>query len=174
MKTLLLVRHAKSDWSDPALDDHDRPLAPRGIRATGLIGSALAPRTAPGVIMSSTANRAFDTANRIAAYWNPAPPVVESRELYLASPGQMLAVLGTFGGAHETVMLVAHEPGIRHLALVLDGSTDPPFTVRYPTGAVAVLRFEADRWSALEPGSGVRVDWILPRALERAASRPDA
>lgn len=174
MKTLLLVRHAKSDWSDPALDDHDRPLAPRGIRATGLVGSALAPGAAPGVIISSTATRALDTANRIAAYWNPPPPVVERRELYLAAPGQMISALGTLGGAHETVMLVAHEPGIRHLALVLDGSADPPFAARYPTGAVTVLRFETDRWSALEPGSGVRVDWILPRALERAASRPGA
>ncbi len=174
MKTLLLVRHAKSDWSDPALDDHDRPLAPRGIRATGLVGSALASRAAPGVVISSTATRALDTANRIAACWTPSPPVVERRELYLAAPGQMSAVLGTFGHAHETVMLVAHEPGIRHLALVLDGSADPPYAARYPTGAVAVLRFETDRWSAIKPGSGVRVDWILPRVLERAASRPDA
>ncbi len=173
MKTLLLVRHAKSDWSDPALDDHDRPLAPRGIRASGLVGNALASRAAPGVVISSTAIRARDTANRIAAYWVPSPPVVERRELYLAAPGQMISALGAFGGAHETVMLVAHEPGIRHLALALDGSADPPFAARYPTGAVTVLRFEADRWSALEPGSGVRVDWILPRALERAASRPD-
>ena len=174
MKTLLLVRHAKSDWSNPALDDHDRPLAPRGIRATGLVGSALAPGAAPGIIISSTATRALDTANRIAAYWTPPPPVVESGELYLGAPGQMFAVLGAAGGGHETVMLVAHEPGIRHLALVLDGSSDPPFAFRYPTGAVAVLQFETDRWSALEPGSGVRINWILPRVLERAASRPDA
>ena len=168
MKTLFLVRHAKSDWSDPELDDHDRPLAPRGIRAAGLVGAALLPGGAPDLVISSTATRALDTARRIAALWTPPPPVAARRELYLAGPDRMLATLCALGQAHDIVMLVAHEPGIRHLAVALDASAAPPFAARYPTGAVAVFRFQADRWPAIGAGSGTRVDWILPRDLERA------
>ena len=167
MKSLCLIRHAKSDWSDHEMCDHDRPLAPRGVRATGLIGARLRDTgIVPDLIVSSTALRACETARGIARTWTPAPPVRTRRDIYLAEPATLLAVLRTIDDGVGTVALVGHEPGIRLFGLALSGARPAPFAHKYPTGAVAVFSIAADRWREVGRGSGRLVAYILPRALE--------
>ena len=165
MKTLVLVRHAKSDWGDPALPDHDRPLNDRGRRDAPRMGALLAERgTRPEVILSSTATRARKTAEAFAAALDLGEgALVLDRRLYGSSPATMLAVLAELderderlGEAVEVAVLVAHDPGIAEFAEQLsDGRID-----RMPTCAIAEFAFEVDSWSELRGArpSSVRFD----------------
>ncbi len=152
MIRLALVRHAKSDWGDAMLDDHDRPLNDRG--------SGDAPRMArwfadtafrPDVILSSTALRARTTAAAFGAATGVSVRVQE--RLYGAPAGLLLTAAAESGS--EAVMVVAHDPGLSVLAQRLsDGGI-----AHMPTCAVATVTWEADDWdvaTALDP-----VDWTF-------------
>jgi len=118
VRRITLLRHAKSDWGNPALDDFDRPLNPRGERNLGLIGKRLKNSgVRPSLILSSDAVRAITTARAIAQeigypkeFIQPAP------ELYLASPATILEVLVREGSEYNDVMIVGHNPGLTELA----------------------------------------------------------
>ena len=164
MIRLALVRHAKSDWGDPALPDHDRPLNDRGRRDAPRMGALLAERgTRPEVILSSTATRARKTAEAFAAALDLGEgALVLDRRLYGSSPATMLAVLAELdereepGDVVEVAVLVAHDPGIAEFAEQLsDGRID-----RMPTCAIAEFAFEVDSWSELRGAgpSSVRFD----------------
>ncbi|MFT4279727.1 SixA phosphatase family protein [Microbacterium sp.] len=147
MTTLVLVRHAKSDWGEPGLDDHERPLNDRGRRDAPVVAARLA-KTGfrPGVLLSSTALRARTTA---AAFADALGVAVEERDdLYGASARTLLATATTSG--HESVLIVAHDPGMTVLAESLSRGG----IGHMPTCAVATFRWRADDWdvaSALDP-----------------------
>jgi phosphohistidine phosphatase len=167
MKALYLLRHAKSSWSDPLLDDFDRPLNERGRRATGLIAQYMASHgIAPDLVLCSTAQRARETAQRIFA--GDAPVVFED-VLYLASADQLLARLRAVTDDVGAVMLVGHNPGIENLAVALMGDGDAAaggsMMTKFSTGALACFSVAADRWRDLAP-DGARLDtFIRPRDL---------
>ena len=163
--TLILIRHAKSDWGDPGLPDHDRPLNPRGRRAAPRIGAWLAGRDlVPDCVLCSTALRTRETWAGIAPLLPDSPPPVLSRALYHSGPSEMLTVLR--GATGRTAALIAHNPGTSSLARSL--CAEPPVHesfARYPTGATLVLAFAAEDWAAVGPGQGQVRAFAVPREL---------
>jgi phosphohistidine phosphatase len=163
--TLILTRHAKSDWGTPALPDYDRPLNDRGRRSAPVLGRWLAERGwRPEEVMLSGARRTVETWEGMAPVFDPAPPVRVERRLYDAPAERMLAVLGT--ARAETVLLIGHNPGIGEFAqrLAIAPPSDPRFE-DYPTGATTVFRFFRERWADIGWGEGEVVDFVTPRQL---------
>ncbi len=176
MKELLLLRHAKSNWDDPSLTDHERPLAPRGRRAAPAMAQRMMSEgIVPDLVLCSTARRTRETWALADGHFDAARirPVVEYHEdLYLSSPRTMMHRARQSGGIAERVLIVAHNPGTHELACMLAGSGDDLLHDRmarkFPTGSLARLRLPIDRWEALAPGIGELVDFIRPKDLDRA------
>ena len=150
MKTLLVLRHAKSSWNDTSLDDHERPLNKRGRRDGPRMGElVLEHRLTPDVIMSSDAVRARLTAEAVAEAARYAGEILLDRRLYLASPSGILAVLRTVREASAgTVMIVGHNPGLEELVAQLTGEQQD-----LPTAALAQIGLPIDRWPDLKVSS---------------------
>lgn len=148
MKTLLLARHAKSDWAFPHLSDHDRPLNARGRRDAPAMARRL---TDGGVgvdhIVSSTATRARSTADEYAAAFGIM--VVEEAQLYAASARSILAIAAALPEQSSVAMLVGHNPGMSDAVAELTGEF-----VQLPTCAVAECAVDVGSWSELIEGSG--------------------
>lgn len=139
MIQLILARHAKSDWADEGLDDHDRPLNNRGRRdAPAMARSVLRRGVRPEVLLSSTAVRARSTADAFAEEFEV--EVTERPELYLAESDALLDAART-SGARE-VMVVAHDPGMSDLVSRLADRD-----VRMVTSAVAIFTWHEGDWS---------------------------
>ncbi len=162
MKTLLLLRHAKSSWDDASLPDHDRPLSKRGLRDAPRMGQLLtAERLVPDLILSSTAVRALHTAALVAQACRYNRELRTLPELYLAEPAGYLAVVREFDESHERVMLVGHNPGMEELVVSLTGRAE-----RMPTAALAHVRFAIDRWPEVGvDGPGELVQLWCPKEL---------
>lgn len=166
MKTLILARHAKSDWQHAGLADHDRPLNRRGQHDAPRMGAHLAAHyPAPQRILSSTALRAASTAAILAdALGIEAGAIEHLRRLYLADARTLLGVARALPDHLDTVMLVAHNPGMTDLVnLLSDAGLD-----NLPTCGVARIGFEVADWSALTPGDGRLLSLDLPKGLPAA------
>jgi phosphohistidine phosphatase len=160
-KRLFLLRHAKSSWDDPALADHDRPLAPRGRKAGKLIGMHLRDnRIELSLVLCSSARRARETLELA----RPAGDVLIERELYGASAQQLLERLRKVPDEHEAVMLIGHNPAIEDLAVSLAGPGAQLIGDKFPTGALATLSFNG-RWSELAPAAVELESLVRPREL---------
>ncbi|SEL39652.1 phosphohistidine phosphatase [Roseovarius azorensis] len=162
MKTLILMRHAKSDWGDSRLSDHARPLNGRGKRSATALGDWLrAQNLLPDQILCSSATRAQETCARLKL-----PKMHQLLDsLYMAEPDAMLTVLRRATG--DTVLMIGHNPGIAEFAHHL--VTIPPDHVRfddYPTGATLIARFDIADWSDLRPGTGMPLFFVIPRELD--------
>ncbi|WP_135506600.1 SixA phosphatase family protein [Roseovarius aestuariivivens] len=161
MKTLILMRHGKSSWGDPALDDHDRPLNDRGVASVEALGNWLRERGhLPDRALVSTARRTHETFRGLGL------DCAEDaqRALYLAEPDTMLETLRKAEG--DTVLMIGHNPGIGWLAQdLVTAAPDHPRFEDYPTGATLVVRFDVGNWSEVRPGRGEAVDFIVPRDL---------
>jgi phosphohistidine phosphatase len=161
VRTLWLLRHAKSSWDDPGLPDHDRPLARRGQKAAKRIrGFAADTGVAPELVLCSTATRARETLDRVLPGLGSPEVRVESG-IYLASAGALLELLRRAGEDAESVMLVGHDPGLHDLACVLA----PPGPETLPTGALAEIALDVDAWDEACEGCGSLVRLTLPREL---------
>jgi phosphohistidine phosphatase len=165
-RSLFVLRHAKSSWDDPALADHERPLAPRGRRAGKRIAEYLS-RThiEPELVLCSTATRARQTLELV----RPAlgsPAVLLEDELYGASAGELLVRLGRIPFDVESVLLVGHNPGLEELVLMLAGEGDELDQVeaKFPTAALATLTFGSP-WSGLARGGATLAGYVVPREL---------
>lgn len=160
MKKLLLIRHAKSDWSHRGLDDHDRPLNERGKKDAPDMARRLVDKDLePDLLLTSTARRAFRTALRFAEVFGfERDRILEDGRLYLAEPEHMLEVLRGLPERHACVAVFGHNPGISELVEVLAGATLGDM----PTCAVATLEFEG-AFTALAPGTCELVDYDFPK-----------
>ncbi|WP_336627924.1 MULTISPECIES: SixA phosphatase family protein [unclassified Microbacterium] len=148
MKTLLLARHAKSDWDEAGLRDHDRPLNARGLRdAPAMARRLIDEGVAAQRIVSSTAVRARRTADEYAAAFGIAPE--EDPDLYAASARTILRVAAALPDEVEVAMLVGHNPGMADAVAELTGSF-----VEFPTCAAAECSVDVGSWSELIEGSG--------------------
>ena len=166
-KTLFLLRHAKSSWEDPNLADHDRPLAPRGRRASKLIAAYLrAHEITPGLVLCSSSARTRETLERISTGFGGRVEVEIEEGLYTASAGDLLARLRKLSGDVESPMLIGHAPAIPELARYLVGGGDDLERLRgkFPTAALATLSFRGS-WTELAPGAAQLVDFVKPREL---------
>lgn len=170
MKTLLLVRHAKSSWDDWSLADHDRPLAPRGRNAAPLVADHMADEgLIPAVVLCSTAVRTRQTWDLMSPTLGETAEVDYLPSLYGAGPGTMMEAVMAHADDRSPVLLVAHNPGTEDLARALCGSGPDDSLARmqtkYPTAALAVIDFDVPSWSDVTAGSGVLRSFVRPKDL---------
>ena len=168
MAELLLLRHAKSDWKDRRLDDFDRPLAPRGRRAAPLMGRYLAAEgLEPDFVLCSTAQRAVETLDLVLTALASKPEISYLKTLYLAPPSRLLAVLRRQSPDRSRILLIAHNPGLHHLALGLAGEGRAPAVAslagKFPTAAL--VRFRVSDWTRLGEVPATLLDFVRPRDL---------
>lgn len=149
MRTLLLVRHAKSSWDDPSLADRERPLSRKGLRAARTLGRHLAgrglakPEKRPELVLSSPAVRALKTARLVARRLRLRRRDIDVREtLYATTARRLLQALHSLDPDLRRVMLVGHDPEISSLARRFNRSI-----AHMPTGAAACFTFDAASWS---------------------------
>jgi phosphohistidine phosphatase len=167
VKTLLLLRHAKSSWDDESLADHERPLAPRGERDAGLVAKHLEETlsSGPQLVLCSTAVRTRQTLALVTPGLGD-PRVEFTQAIYGASAGGLMALLRSVPDDVESVLVIGHNPGLHDLALELasTGARLPRLATKFPTCAVATLAL-AGPWSALEDGDGELTAFVIPKQL---------
>jgi len=146
MKTLLILRHAKSKWDEPDVADHDRTLSQRGKREAPRMGERLrAEQLVPDLIISSTAKRARKTAKLVAEASGYEGEIRMEADLYLADPEAYLEVLREAPDACQSVMVVGHNPGLEELVEALTGEAEA-----LPTAALAQIALHISRWQDLD------------------------
>lgn len=171
MLTLLLLRHAKSSWDDPALADYDRPLAKRGKKAAPRMGAEIAALgLRPDLILCSTAVRARETlALVLPELGATSPEVVYDDAIYMATPSALLTLLRGVDDGPRSVMVVGHNPGLEELAelLVGDGEEEAHelLAEKFPTCALAVLKFDTPGWDGVAPGTAKLSQFLTPARL---------
>lgn len=163
MKTVLLLRHGKSDWDADYGRDHERPLATRGTKDAKRMGRFLAAAgPLPDLCVTSTAVRARTTLALAHEAGGWSAPVVETDVLYGCSPHDVLRVITATDDGIDTLLLAGHEPTWSETVEDLMGGG----TVRMPTAALACLDFNADAWQRVGWGRGVLRWLVIPRALK--------
>ncbi len=170
MLTLSLLRHAKSSWDDPGLQDFDRPLNDRGREAAPRMGRFMAKNgVLPELILCSSSVRTRQTLDLVLAHLSPAPTVAYEDAIYLAAASVLLQHVRKGAGKAKHVMVVAHDPGMHQLALELAGSGDPELldalATKFPTAGLAVIDFDAQAWSRVRPGAGQLRIFMTPKRL---------
>jgi phosphohistidine phosphatase len=163
MKTLLVMRHAKSDWGAAFGDDHERPLSRRGVKAARRMGRFLADAgAAPQLVISSTAVRALTTAELAAEAGDWGCPIITTRDLYASDAESVLERVGETEAGVERLLITGHEPTWSMLVTWLIGGG----RVRMPTAAVACLDLPHGEWVDLAPGT-CELRWLMtPRMLK--------
>jgi phosphohistidine phosphatase len=167
LRRLHLLRHAKSSRDDHALRDRDRPLAPRGRRATTRIARwARKHDVRPQLVVSSSAVRAQETLQGVLPGLGE-PEVWTEVALYAASAETLLQRARALPDEVEEAMLVGHNPGLGNLLLLLaaPGKLRERAEAKVPTGALATLEADIASWSELEPGGARLVAFVVPREL---------
>lgn len=167
---ILLLRHAKSDWGAPGQSDHERSLNRRGARAALALADHIARHVPhPDLILCSTAARTRQTLAPLLRSLAPPPPVSFEKGLYLASEEILLARLRALQDNVTLPLLIGHNDGIWLLAHALAGTGEVDalarLAIKYPTGALAVLRTPATHWRSLGRGQCELVSFVAPREI---------
>ena len=161
MKTLLLMRHAKSSWADPGQDDHDRPLNKRGLRDAPHMGELLLEKSlVPASINCSTAVRAFETARLVAESCRSSAPLRATAELYHADIAAWQSVIRQLPAGSDRALCVGHNPGIEMLVSMLTEESH-----HMATGALAELELPLDKWAEFDPSKPLQ-HWTLWKPKE--------
>jgi phosphohistidine phosphatase len=166
VKTLYIVRHAKSSWSDPLVDDFDRPLNERGKRDAPTMGKRLKERGIfPSLMLTSPAKRARSTARRIAEQLKyKKADIREDRKLYHAEEDVILDVICKLKDKHNVIMLFGHNPGLTNFVNSLQ---DKEFDIdNIPTCGVVAFQLKIESWRDLSWGKGTMVFFDYPKRLE--------
>lgn len=176
MKTLTLLRHAKSGWDDPVERDFDRPLNAKGRRAAALVGRHM---RSLGLgfdhVVASPALRVMETLDEVSSGYGQRIAPVWDKRVYLASAEMLLDVIHDLPTDAARVLLVGHNPGLEDLALslvpggeALRGAVEE----KYPTATLAELSIAVDDWRAVQPGTATLTRFVRPRDLD-ATLGPD-
>lgn len=174
MKTLGLVRHAKSDWQDPRARDFDRPLNERGRKGAALIGKHIQSHTVRwDRMIASPAIRCAETVEIACQATDQPVTALWDRRIYLASSATLLDLLREQQGDPASILMVGHNPGLEDLIfdLVPDDGSSPlrdVVEVKFPTAAFAVLELPIDKWADITERSARLVHLIRPRDLDPA------
>ena len=170
MRELLVLRHAKSSWEEIDLDDHDRPLSPRGVKAARRMGALIAEhRWLPDRILCSTAKRTCETLALAREAWPEAPeiPVSELAGLYLAPPSRLLEIVRRQPDETGRVLLIGHNPGLQTFVTRLVGQGDArqraAIEAKLPTAALVRITAAIDAWRDLAWGDGRLADYRTPK-----------
>jgi phosphohistidine phosphatase len=169
MKTLTLLRHAKSAWDDPVARDFDRPLNRRGRRAAQTIGREM---RALGLVfdrvVASPAVRVIETLHDVAeGYGRLFEPQFDKR-IYLASTDTLLDVVHSVEDEAGRLLLVGHNPGLERLALLLTRGEGlrSEIAIKYPTATLAEIHLPVESWAHVREGAGTLARFIRPRDLD--------
>ena len=170
-RTLLLLRHAKSSWNDPAVADHDRPLAPRGDRAARLVAEHLRSEGVhPALVLCSSARRTRDTLELIRPALAADADVRIEPDLYGADPDEILDLVRTVDESVPSVLVIGHNPGLEDLAFHLAGDGDEAaldeLRTKFPTAALARFDLGPSTWADLGAGAAYLTSLVVPRDLE--------
>ena len=162
MKTIFLLRHAKSSWKDQSLPDFERPLNRRGRRAAETIGSYLrAKEIVPDLVLSSTAIRARETLEIVVKTAKWRAEVRYDERIYEAGAIRLLEIVSQIENDRETVLVVGHNPGMEEFLQLLSGKIE-----QIPTGGLAKLVLKTSKWvTVLDKKASL--EWLIrPRELE--------
>lgn len=173
MRSLTLLRHAKSSWDDDSLDDFHRPLNDRGRRSAAAMGRHLKARGAKfGLILASPAQRVVETLDGLAEGGWKAKSVKFDPAIYHASTNDLLELVRSTPNDIQRLMLVGHNPVLGLLALQLTeedvGGLRASVSQKYPTGALAEIELDVERWDEVGPQCGRLTDFTVPRSLPEA------
>lgn len=162
MKTLLLLRHAKSSWNDPGIADFDRPLNERGLRAAPLVGRFMRERKLrPDLVICSPAARARETASLVIKAAGLDAPLRFDERIYDATPARLFEIVSQIEDAASEALLIGHNPGFEQLLERLTGEAR-----RMATATLAFITLDIEKWNKLRDGCG-RLEWIVkPKELE--------
>jgi phosphohistidine phosphatase len=177
MKTLTLLRHAKSGWDDAVPRDLDRPLNPKGRRAAHAMGREI---KAMGIdfdrVLASPAVRVRETIDEVERGLGRALAPECDRRLYLASAATLLDVVHEQDDAAETLLLIGHNPGLEELVLALvpevPGGLRDAVEEKYPTATLAEMTFAVDGWREVARGGATLTRFVRPRDID-ATLGPD-
>jgi phosphohistidine phosphatase len=166
----MLLRHAKSDWSKPGERDHDRTLAARGRADAPRVGAYMASHgLVPDLVVCSTARRARETYDLVAAAFAKPPKLVHDPRVYDNNPDVLSEVIRKTGRDVHVLLLVGHNPSFQSFAdaMTASGHGDARQRLRekFPTAALAVIDFPVDAWDDLRRHSGRLDRLITPRLL---------
>ena len=169
MRTLYVLRHAKSDWGDASLRDFDRPLNGRGRKSAKAMGRELRERgLTPDLVLLSPSARTTETLARVEEGFGASFEKVEESSIYLAENEALVALIRNAPAKSERLMIVGHNPGMHELVLLL--ANEPrdlreEAAAKFPTGAMAEISFDVGDWSDVTPGSGFIRSFLKPREL---------
>lgn len=165
MRTLYLLRHAKSSWDEQLIADHDRPLAPRGRKdARAMCEHLRTLETPPELVLCSSSVRTRQTFELLATALPDAEVEIEDG-IYAASASALLTRLREVGDGVSATMVIGHNPGMEELAMRLAGDgARLQAAGKFPTCALATLQFEG-AWSALDDGVAEPADFVTGRQL---------
>jgi len=171
MKRLAILRHAKSSWDDPALDDFNRPLNKRGWNAARRMGGELSDRGLSfDQVLASTAVRVRETIEGVSEKFDLGASTEFDRGIYLASEATLFSRVRALAESTMAPLIVGHNPGLERLLIGLTHNDSRGFRARvaegYPTAAFAIVELPTDEWAQAEPGSGQLVELIFPRDLD--------
>ena len=161
MKTLVLIRHAKSSWDNPTLADFDRPLNKRGICDAPRMGKRLNEKEiVPDLLLTSPAKRAITTCHYFAdAIHCPATSIKSIPKLYHASEETLLEILRTLNNKSDVIFMVGHNPGLTDFLNKITNS----FIQNIPTCGIAGISFTASKWNEITWGSGELIFFDFPK-----------
>jgi len=171
VKRLAVLRHAKSSWDVPGLDDFDRPLNDRGWKSARRMGRELKARGLRfDYVLASSAVRVRETLEGLSEEYDLGAPIHFEQAIYLAATQTLVSLVRDLPEEVKAPLLVGHNPGLERLVVELthddDGGLRDRIVGKYPTGALAVVEFPAAKWSDITPGSCEIVELILPRELD--------
>jgi phosphohistidine phosphatase len=171
MRRLLLLRHAKSSWDTPGLADLERPLAARGRRTAPLMAQLIVKRRwVPDLVLCSQAERVRETWQLMAPLLGEQIPCKTLRAIYPGAPSRLLMTLRRAPDEARTLLLIGHNPGLGSLATSLCGAGPRKalerMSAKFPTAALAVIGFDADRWSEVAGGAGRLEAFVRPKDLD--------
>lgn len=159
MKTLYILRHAKSSWNDNSIADFDRPLNVRGLNTAPFIGEVMARKDVrPDVIISSPAKRAMQTAILVKEASGLNAPIQYDERIYEASTQTLNLLISQIGEEIESVLLVGHNPGMAGLIDYFTGRSE-----EMPTAAIAAIALKIDTWEQASAKCGDLQFVIRPR-----------
>lgn len=172
MKTLMLLRHAKSDWSAPSGGDHERRLNQRGQLAAARMGRFIQEEgLSPNEVFCSSAERTRQTCDLLLAEIQDPVQLHICERLYGADENELMEHAGTAAPQSQSILLLAHNPGIHGLALSLisdvkDDVDAHTLSSAYPSAALSILTFDVDNWHDIAPHTGTLTCFQTPKGLE--------
>jgi phosphohistidine phosphatase len=161
MKTLYVLRHAKSSWDNNSLSDFDRPLNERGFETAPMMGEMMRENDfVPEIIVCSTAKRAEQTARLVKESAEFEAEIKFEKAIYEASPQTLLRIVSEIGDEFDSALIVGHNPGFENLVRVLTGKSET-----MPTAALAVIDLKIESWSEINADSGNLRKFIRPKEI---------